>query len=62
MTKAEYAKRESSVCFYWKYADYYNHNGYIPCGECYRCQGQQKADDRLKRWNAATDAGADPNR
>lgn len=59
--KAAYMAREATVCAYQRSREY-NHGGHRPCGTCYRCGAEQEADDRLRRWNEATAAGADPRR
>lgn len=59
--KAAYMAREASVCAYHRSRDY-SHGGHLPCGTCYRCEAAREALARLQRWNAETDAGADPRR
>lgn len=38
------------------------YSGHIPCGTCIPCRGQQESRERVKAFNAATRAGANPNR
>jgi len=55
-------KIPSPDCAYHRHYGWYNHAGYLPCGECVACEDDRASLARLKKWNADTDAGAKPNR
>lgn len=55
-------KIEEVECSYHKHWNWYNHAGYLPCGECNSCKAEKEYLERLHKWNAATEAGAKPNR
>lgn len=50
------------LCTYWQLHQYFNHGGALPCGACPACVDARESFEQVKRWNAATDAGADPRR
>lgn len=50
------------LCTYWHLHQYFNRGGALPCGECPACLDARESLERVKAWNAATDAGADPRR
>lgn len=63
MDKKARAKYEAMrACLYHRMGGFYNHGGALPCLECEACRNQKAANDRVRRWNDETAAGADPKR
>ncbi len=61
MNKQAHA-RDNELCQYWYMAGFYNHGGALPCQRCVACKEQAESIARVTKWNADTQAGADPRR